>query len=86
MYLLIDGKTSPRTSGTVDNFSYSDSARIFGSEEKQNTALKGARGRENCALVIISHTRLNKTKSVVFIYHRFSLFLKESFSQISYYA
>ena len=30
---------------------------IFGSDGKQNTASAGARGRENCALSIISHEK-----------------------------
>ena len=47
-------------------FSYSGPLGTMGSDQKQNTALAGARGRENCAISISLINRFDKTESTVF--------------------
>ena len=62
---------------------------MLGSDGKSNTPLQaGARGCENFFIFFLLHfplvlvNRLNKTESAVFLYCRFSLFLKDPVFQI----
>ena len=65
---------------SVDLFSYYGPSEIFGSDGKLKPVLVGV---TIVSLPIRTYEhRLNKTKSVVFLYCRFSLFLKDLFFQI----
>ena len=65
---------------SVDIFSYYGPSEIFGSDGKLKPVLVGVR---IVSLPIRTYEhRLNKTKSVYFLYCRFSLFLKDLFSRL----
>ena len=55
---------------------------ILGYKGKQNTVKDGARGMRIVALFISSHERTHKTESVVYMYCRFSLYLKDPFPRL----
>ena len=63
--------------------SYSGPSGILGSDGKQNTAFKPVlEGVRFLHFPLVLMNRLNKTESAVFLYSRFSLFLKDPFFQI----
>ena len=66
-------------------FLYSGPSGIVCFDGKQNAAYAGARGaRDWLHFLLVLMKRLNKTRSAVFLYCRFCLFLKDLFFQIIY--
>ena len=67
---------------TVDHLCYHFRFGILGSYGKWKTAEAGVMWCELLHFPLVLMNRLNKIESAVFVYCRFSLFIKDPFSQI----